>query len=203
MARWRRRWLGRAWPDREPDLPSPVNAHTHTVASDLGSRRIRGEPDMVRYTLAVAMVAALMMGSGLAQTAGGLGGGGSAGGAPAGAASAGVGAGEAAGGAASGVAGTGVGGQGAYGTGAYGMSANGTSAGLTSLSGAPGVAAPATGAPAVTTPQSPGPATRASGSSQSVMIPGSPANGSMNDNGNGTSTLTVPGQTAHIVPAPR
>lgn len=38
---------------------------------------------------------------------------------------------------------------------------------------------------------------------QSVMIPGSPVPGTMFNNGNGTSTIMVPGAAPEVVPTPR
>jgi hypothetical protein len=36
-----------------------------------------------------------------------------------------------------------------------------------------------------------------------IMIPGSPVNGMMLNNGNGTSSIMVPGSPSEVVPTPR
>jgi hypothetical protein len=53
------------------------------------------------------------------------------------------------------------------------------------------------------TPQGQGLVSGSAGSTQSVMVPGSPVNGTLMNNGNGTSSMMVPGQASQTVPAPR
>jgi hypothetical protein len=57
--------------------------------------------------------------------------------------------------------------------------------------------------PAVTTSRGGGLVTGGTGSPQSVMIPGSPVPGMMLNNGNGTSTIMIPGGASETVPTPR
>jgi len=54
-------------------------------------------------------------------------------------------------------------------------------------------------------PTSGGPAlvTGTSGAAQTIMVPGSPTGGWLMNNGNGTSTLVVPGSVPQLVPTPR
>ena len=59
-------------------------------------------------------------------------------------------------------------------------------------------------APSSVTPsQGPALVTGTSGASQTIMIPGSPLPGTVFDNGNGTSTVIVPGGASQVVPTPR
>ncbi len=55
----------------------------------------------------------------------------------------------------------------------------------------------------VTTSVGPGLLSGASGSPQSVMIPGSPVPGLLLNNGNGTSSIMIPGAPSQLVPTPR
>jgi hypothetical protein len=55
----------------------------------------------------------------------------------------------------------------------------------------------------VMTPLGSGLVTARTGSTASVMIPGSPVNGLLVPNGNGTSSLMIPGQLPATVPTPR
>jgi hypothetical protein len=130
---------------------------------------------MMKHRLATVSLVALMLGTGavFAAGGGGGGGGGGAGGGAAGGASGGGSAGNAG-------VGTGMGGANSAGTGSsIGGNYGGGTAGISS------------------TPASPsGPAANSS----NVMIPGSPQNGSMANNGNGTSTMSVPGQPPQTVP---
>src|SRR4051794_25540644 len=54
-------------------------------------------------------------------------------------------------------------------------------------------------------PTSGGPAlvTGTAGAAQTIMVPGSPTGGWLMNNGNGTSTLVVPGGVPQLVPTPR
>ena len=77
-----------------------------------------------------------------------------------------------------------------------GMNSSMGSANTGTTNGASGI-----GSSTSTTPNSQGVASgTGTGNTQSVMIPGSPVNGMQTDNGNGTSTLSVPGQTPQTVP---
>jgi len=55
----------------------------------------------------------------------------------------------------------------------------------------------------VMTPRGEGLVTGSGVATESVMIPGSPVNGTLMSNGNGTSSMTVPGQLPTTVPTPR
>ena len=55
----------------------------------------------------------------------------------------------------------------------------------------------------ITTSRGPGLVTGTPGSPGSVMVPGSPVNGALMNNGNGTSTMMVPGQPSGVVPTPK
>jgi hypothetical protein len=55
----------------------------------------------------------------------------------------------------------------------------------------------------ITTSHGPGLVTGTPGSPESVMVPGSPVNGTVLNNGNGTSTMMVPGQPSGTIPTPR
>jgi hypothetical protein len=55
----------------------------------------------------------------------------------------------------------------------------------------------------ITASRGPGLVTGTAGSPESVVMPGSPVNGTLMNNGNGTSTMMVPGQTSGVVPTPR
>jgi hypothetical protein len=74
---------------------------------------------------------------------------------------------------------------------------------------APGFQAPITAPPPITPPASIGTSrgsglvSGSAGSPRSVMIPGSPVPGMLLDNGNGTSSIMVPGGTTQVVPTPR
>jgi len=63
----------------------------------------------------------------------------------------------------------------------------------------PGIAA----TPGVTTSHGAGLVTGNPGSPQMVTIPGSAVPGTMINNGNGTSTIMVPGSPSEVVPSPR
>lgn len=71
------------------------------------------------------------------------------------------------------------------------------------------VAPPPTSAPSivppsgVTTSRGAALVTGNPGSPQMVIIPGSPVPGTMINNGNGTSTIMVPGSPSEVVPTPR
>jgi hypothetical protein len=73
------------------------------------------------------------------------------------------------------------------------------------LTVATGSALAQTTAPSNTTsvPTSRGPGLATPGSSGGVMVPGSPVNGTLMNNGNGTSSMMVPGQPSGTVPTPR
>jgi hypothetical protein len=58
-------------------------------------------------------------------------------------------------------------------------------------------------APGVTTSRGPGLVTGSPGSPQIVTIPGSAVPGMLMNNGNGTSTIMVPGGPSEVVPTPR
>jgi hypothetical protein len=55
----------------------------------------------------------------------------------------------------------------------------------------------------VTTSRGPAVVTGSPGQEQSVMIPGSAVPGTLMNNGNGTSTVIVPGSIPQVVPTPR
>jgi hypothetical protein len=55
----------------------------------------------------------------------------------------------------------------------------------------------------VTTSRGAGLVTGSPGSPQTVIIPGSPVNGMMMNNGNGTSSIMIPGSPSEVVPTPR
>jgi hypothetical protein len=62
----------------------------------------------------------------------------------------------------------------------------------------------AAGATIMQTPRGgPGLVTGSVGSASTIMIPGSAVGGSVMNNGNGTSTLTVPGRIPETIPTPR
>jgi hypothetical protein len=75
--------------------------------------------------------------------------------------------------------------------------------------GRPVVAPPVTpapsiaGAPGITTSRGAGLVTGTPGSPQTVTIPGSAVPGTLINNGNGTSTIMVPGSPSELVPTPR
>lgn len=77
--------------------------------------------------------------------------------------------------------------------------------------GAPGFQAPVqtpspspvVAPPSVTTPRGSGLVTGSPGGPQMIMIPGSPVPGMMMNNGNGTSTIMVPGSASEVVPTPK
>ena len=54
-------------------------------------------------------------------------------------------------------------------------------------------------------PTSGGPAlvTGTAGAAQTIMVPGSPTGGWLTNNGNGTSTVVIPGGVPQLVPTPR
>jgi hypothetical protein len=56
---------------------------------------------------------------------------------------------------------------------------------------------------ATSVPTSSGPGLATPGSPAGVMVPGSPVNGTLMNNGNGTSSMTVPGQPSGVVPTPK
>ena len=55
----------------------------------------------------------------------------------------------------------------------------------------------------ITTSRGPGLVTGTTGSPESVILLGYPVNGTLMNNGNGTSTMMVPGQFSGAVPSPR
>ncbi len=59
--------------------------------------------------------------------------------------------------------------------------------------------------PPTSVPTATGPAlvTGTSGRALTIMIPGSPVGGFVSNNGNGTSTVIVPGSVPQVVPTPR
>ena len=54
-----------------------------------------------------------------------------------------------------------------------------------------------------TTSRGPALVTGAPGAPQTIMIPGSPVPGTVFDNGNGTSSVMVPGGGSQLIPTPR
>jgi len=62
---------------------------------------------------------------------------------------------------------------------------------------------PVTAPPSIATSRGSGLVSGTAGSPRSVMIPGSPVPGMLMDNGNGTSSIMVPGATTQVVPTPR
>jgi len=67
-------------------------------------------------------------------------------------------------------------------------------------------AQPMTPAPppaSVATPRGPAMVTGTVGAGQTIMIPGSAAPGMLMNNGNGTSTILIPGSVPQVVPTPR
>jgi hypothetical protein len=82
------------------------------------------------------------------------------------------------------------------------------------VSPTPGLAPPPTPPPALaqppltapsgaTTTRGPGLLSAGAGSTQSIMIPGSPVPGTVFDNGNGSSTMMVPGSVPQVIITPR
>jgi hypothetical protein len=80
---------------------------------------------------------------------------------------------------------------------------------LSAPGAAPGFQAPIMAPPPIMAPSSIGTSrgsglvSGTAGSPRSVMIPGSPVPGMLLDNGNGTSSIMVPGSTTQVVPTPR
>ena len=74
---------------------------------------------------------------------------------------------------------------------------------LASPGTAPGFQAPLAAPSSVGTGRGAGLVSGSTGSPQSVMIPGSPVPGMLLNNGNGTSTIMVPGGQSEVVPTPR
>jgi hypothetical protein len=67
----------------------------------------------------------------------------------------------------------------------------------------PVVAPPATQTPSITTSRGTGLVTGNPGSPQMITLPGSAVPGMLINNGNGTSTIMVPGSPSEVVPTPR
>ena len=67
----------------------------------------------------------------------------------------------------------------------------------------PPTAQPLAAPSSATTSRGPGLLSGGAGSSQSIMIPGSPVPGTLFNNGNGSSTLMVPGSVPQVIITPR
>jgi hypothetical protein len=82
----------------------------------------------------------------------------------------------------------------------FGAPAFGQLAPPAAVTTAPPIVVPPT---SILTPRGPALITGTPGGPQSVMIPGSPIPGMLLNNGNGTSTIMIPGGTSQVAPTPR